>query len=55
MDKYAKAIIGAVTAALGALATALMDGHLSPVEGVGVAAAALGALALVWGVPNKQA
>jgi len=52
MDKYAKAIVGAVTAGLGALGTALADGLITGQEWVAVAATAIGALALIWGVPN---
>ena len=53
MNQYAKAIIGAVTAGIGALGTALADGHVTATEWVTVAGAALAALALVWGVPNS--
>ncbi len=52
MDHYAKALVGAVMAGLGALGTALADGHVTATEWVVIAAAAAGALGLVWGVPN---
>lgn len=51
MDKYAKAIVGAAMAGLGALATALPDG-ITAQEWVTIAAATVGALTLIWGVPN---
>ena len=52
-DKYAKAIVGAIMAILTGLATALTDGHLSPTEVVTMAIVGLGALGIVWGVPNE--
>lgn len=52
MDKYAKAIIGTVTAAVGAIGTALTDGHITATEWVVVASVALTALGFIWGVPN---
>jgi len=51
-DKYAKAIVGAIMAILTGLATALTDGHLSATEVVTMAIVGLGALGIVWGVPN---
>ena len=53
MDKYAKAIMGGLTAGLSALGTALADGQLTATEWVVVAAAVMAGLGLVWGVPNK--
>lgn len=53
MDKYAKAVMGAAAAGLGALGTALADGAVTATEWVVVASAALAGLALVWGVPNR--
>lgn len=53
MDKYAKAIMGGLTAGLSALGTALADGQVAATEWVVVAAAVVAGLGLVWGVPNK--
>ena len=52
---YAKAVVAALLAGLGALGTALVDNQVSPAEWVGVAGAALAALGLVYAVPNKPA
>jgi hypothetical protein len=52
VDKYAKAIIGALGAGLGALAAAYTDGAVTGPEWVAVAIAVVGTLGLVWGVPN---
>lgn len=52
MDQYAKAIMAGLTAGLGALGTALVDGHVDATEWVVVAAAIVSALGFVWGVPN---
>lgn len=52
--KYAKAVVGAVTAGSTALGFALADGSVSPGEIVGVALAVLGALGIVAVVPNKK-
>lgn len=49
-DKYAKAIVGAIIAALGSLQTAMLDGTIQPVETVGVAIAFVSTLGVVWGV-----
>lgn len=49
---YAKAAVGAAIAGLGALGTALTDGHVTGVEWVAVAIATLTALAAVWRIPN---
>ena len=49
----AKAIVGTLAAGLGALATALTDGQITPVEWVTVAASAVTAAGAVFGVPNK--
>lgn len=53
--RYAKAIVGALVAGLGVLAGALTDGQVTAAEWVAVASAAVGALAVVWAVPNKEA
>lgn len=52
---YAKAIVGAAVAGLTALGTALADNEVTGVEWVGVAVATLGALGIVYAVPNKPA
>lgn len=52
MDRYAKAIMGGLTAGLGALGTALADGQVTAIEWVLVAAAVVAGLGFVWGVPN---
>lgn len=54
IDKYAKAIVGAVVAGLAVLQTAMQDDNMTANEWIGVAAATLGALALVWAVPNSK-
>lgn len=51
---YAKAIVGALVAGLGALGTALTDGAVSAQEWVAVASATLVALGVVFGVPNRD-
>jgi TRAP-type C4-dicarboxylate transport system permease small subunit len=48
----AKALIAAGTAGVGVLVTALGDGHVTPLEGAEIAAAALLALGAVYGVQN---
>lgn len=50
---YAKAVIGAAVAGLGATGTALTDGHISPVEWVTIASATLVGLSAVFAVPNR--
>lgn len=52
MMKYAKAIVGAVVAGLTSLQAALDDGGITAQEGVAAAIATLGALGLVWAIPN---
>ena len=52
MDKIAKAIVGAVMAGLAAYAAAVTDGNVSAEEWATIGIAFLGALGLVWGVPN---
>ena len=51
---YAKALVGAAVAGLGALGTALTDSHVSAQEWVAVASATLVALGVVFGVPNAD-
>lgn len=50
--QYAKAVVGAAIAGLGALGTALTDGHVSGSEWLVVASTTLVALGGVFGVPN---
>lgn len=50
---YAKAIVGAVVAALTALSTALDDGVVSQQEWVTVVLGLLTGLAVIWAVPNS--
>ena len=49
---YAKAVVGALIAGLGALASALTDGGVTMAEWVTVASATLIAFAGVWSIPN---
>lgn len=51
---YAKAIVGALIAGLGAVGTALTDNTISTQEWVAIASATLVALGVVFGVPNKD-
>jgi len=55
LKPYAKAIVGALVAGLTALGTALADNQVTTVEWVGVAVATLGALGIVYAVPNRPA
>lgn len=52
--QYAKAVIAALVAGLGALGTALLDNAVAPVEWVGIASTTLIALYGVWQVPNAK-
>lgn len=49
---YAKAIVGAIIAALTALGTAVADGEISAAEVVGVLLAGMVTLAGVYQIPN---
>jgi hypothetical protein len=51
---YAKAILGAILAALTALSTALADGHLTAAEVVGVLIAGIVTLGGVYIIPNSK-
>lgn len=51
---YAKALIGAVVAGLGALSVALEDGSISSQEWISIVAAFLVALGAIFAVPNAQ-
>ncbi len=55
MDKYAKAIVGAITAGLGSYGVAVLDDIVTRAEWAGIGIATLGALGLIWGVPNEPA
>ena len=50
---YAKAIVGALVAALGALTAGLADGTLTLVEGLTAASAGLAAFGAVYGTRNS--
>lgn len=54
MNKYAKAIVGALVAGLAALQTALLDDKVTTNEWIAVATAVVTALGLIWGVQNKD-
>lgn len=49
---YAKAITGAIVAALAVLATSLDNGTISAQEGIYAAIAFFTALGAVWAIPN---
>lgn len=53
LSTYAKAVVAALTAGLGAMATAAQDDVISTGEWVAIAIAALGALGVTWAVPNR--
>jgi hypothetical protein len=55
MQAYLKAIVAALIAGLGALATGLGDGSLSAQEYIYAAIAFLVGLGAVWAVPNTPA
>ena len=55
MDKIAKAIAGALSAAGAALLTAMADGGVTATEWVVIAIAAVGGFAAVWATPNAPA
>lgn len=55
LNTYAKAVVGALVAGGGAIATALEDGAISAQEGVLAGVAFLVALGVVWAVPNAPA
>ena len=54
ISSIAKAILAALAAGTAAAVTAAQDGTLTTGEGVTVALAVLGALGVVYAVPNKQ-
>lgn len=51
-QEYAKAIVGAIIAGLGALYLALENDVVTTQEWVGIASLTLATFAGVWGVPN---
>jgi peptidoglycan/LPS O-acetylase OafA/YrhL len=53
LKPYAKAIVGALGAGLAALGVALADNTVTAGEWVTVAVATVGALGLVYAVPNR--
>jgi hypothetical protein len=53
-DRYAKSIVGAITAGVGAVGVALADDSVTATEWVVVALSVLTSLAMVWGVPNTR-
>jgi hypothetical protein len=56
VDRYAKAIIGAIVSGLMAYQTAVLgDRIVSPEEWANVAIAVVAGLALIWAVPNAPA
>ncbi|MET9123029.1 hypothetical protein [Streptomyces sp. NPDC004528] len=55
LSRYAKAVVAAVVAGSGSLATALNDGTVTATEAVTVVLAVLGALGITWAVPNRAA
>lgn len=52
INRYAKAIVGAVVAALSAYQVAQTDNVITTQEWVTIAVAFVTALSIVWGVPN---
>jgi hypothetical protein len=54
LGRYAKAVVAAVAAGAGTLATALQDDTVTTGEWVLVGLAVLGALGVTWAVPNRQ-
>lgn len=54
IGSIAKSLLAALAAGTAAAVTAAQDGTLTTGEGVTVALAVLGALGVVYAVPNKQ-
>lgn len=54
MGAYAKAIVGAIVAGLGVLATGLDDDAISGQEWIYSGIAFLTALGAIWAVPNSE-
>ena len=55
IDRYAKAIVGALIAGCGTVGTALADGHITATEWLLAAITALTALGGVWATTNAPA
>jgi len=55
MDRYAKAIAGAILAGLSALAPTIADGNITATDWVLAAIAVVSTFGLVWSVPNAPA
>lgn len=51
--RYLKAIFGALSAGLGSLAVAYADNVITNQEIITIAIVTVGALGVVWGVPNS--
>jgi hypothetical protein len=56
VQKYLKALYGAAVAAQAATLAAYVQGHghIGWAAGITIAGAALGALGVIWGVPNAS-
>lgn len=54
VTRYAKAVVAAIVAGAGSLGTAMQDGTLTRAEGFTATCLALGALGVVWRVPNRE-
>ncbi|WAZ20151.1 hypothetical protein STRCI_001250 [Streptomyces cinnabarinus] len=54
VSHYAKAVVAAIMAGAGSLGTAMQDGVVTQGEGVTAVLLTLGALGVVWKVPNRQ-
>ena len=50
--QVAKAIYGSLMSGLAATGTALADGHVTAVEGIGIAAAVIATAGVVFGITN---
>ena len=55
MDRYAKAVTGAILAGLSALAPTIADGQITATDWVLTAIAVVSTFGLVWSVPNAPA
>ncbi|MFD8117107.1 hypothetical protein [Streptomyces microflavus] len=54
VSSFAKAIVAAVVAGVGALSVAVQDGALGTGDGVTIVLAVLGALGVTYVVPNSK-
>jgi hypothetical protein len=54
VSRYWKAAAAGASAGAAAAVTAVQDGRVTAVEGVTIVLAILGALGVVWGVPNRE-